>query len=213
MRVSKLYQIGEVKALKCGYSPIGVPKYQVHLFFVDGLLIDTGPSRMEKAVLKFVENNAVKQVFVTHHHEDHTGNLAALKKQLNVPFWASAKCRTLMKNPPKMSMPPKIFWGNRGAFHLDVLENDVLETENHKFQLIPLPGHAEDMFGLYEKEKAWFFSADAYVHTHIRYFFYRESVKQQIETIKKILHLDFDKCPPDHIFKNKYSFSSIFCNI
>ena len=49
--------------------------------------------------------------------------------------------------PPKMSMPTKIFWGNRGVFDLDILKNDVLETENYKFQLIPFIGHKYGKFG------------------------------------------------------------------
>jgi len=48
------------------------------------------------------------------------------------------------------------------------------------------------MVGLYEPNKRWLFSADLYVNSYFAYFLRNENIYQQIESIKKLLALDFD---------------------
>ena len=48
------------------------------------------------------------------------------------------------------------------------------------------------MVALYEPEKKWLFSADLYINSRISYFLKNESIRQQIQSIRKVLELDFD---------------------
>lgn len=41
------------------------------LFFVDGLLIDTGHSNAQKMALKTFETLPIEQILLTHYHENH----------------------------------------------------------------------------------------------------------------------------------------------
>ena len=181
-----------VKAYKFGYSPFGKPKLNVHVYYIDGLLIDTGQSRTSKEIIRYIGELDVRQIFVTHHHEDHSGNLHLLQKHFNCPAYASATCCELMKKPPKISFVQNVFWGNRPPNHQLIPHGESIRTDNYTFQIIPIPGHAIDMVALYEPNKKWLFSADLYVHYYINYFMENESVTQQIESIKKVLELDFE---------------------
>jgi len=192
-----------VQAITTGYSPFGKAALSVNVYYVDGLLIDVGQSRMRKAILNFVKDLSVKQICVTHHHEDHTGNLVQIKSQFDVPVYGSAKCEQLMKNPPPISLPQKIYWGNRPAFNITALEKNELSTPNYTFKIIDIPGHAEDMIALYEASKGWLFSGDLYINSSIKYMLANESIAQQIKSIKKILQLDFDTLFCGHNFKAK----------
>jgi len=192
MIVTDTFQHQSVKAYKFGYSPFGKPKMHVHVYYIDGLLIDTGHSHASKEVLRQVGELAVNQIFITHHHEDHSGNLNRLQAHFDCPAYASEACCELMKKPPKISLAQHIFWGNRPPNHQLIPHKKTIHTDKYNFQIIPIPGHASDMVALYEADKKWLFSADLYVHYYINYFMENESVIQQIESIKRILELDFE---------------------
>lgn len=57
---------------------------KVYVYLVDGMLVDSGPHRLEQEIAAFCSGNPVDKIVHTHYHEDHTGNTAYLKSRLNV---------------------------------------------------------------------------------------------------------------------------------
>ncbi|MEM7658459.1 MAG: MBL fold metallo-hydrolase [Bacteroidota bacterium] len=155
-------------------------------FMMEGLLIDTGQVHMQKEIREVVGAHPIEQVFLTHHHEDHSGNLAMVKQTTQAPIYASPDCIELMKAPPPISLAQKLTWGDRPPFTELIPKANCLETPNHRFQLIPVPGHAKDMVALYDPERAWLFSADAWVSPYIKYFMRPESMAEQIQTLERL---------------------------
>ena len=192
MKIYKSFKHENISIYKFGYAPFGRPNLFAHIYFIDGLLIDTGQSRVRKEILFEIKKLPVRQIYITHHHEDHSGNLIELKKHFNCPAYSSALCKKLMHQPPPISFAQNIFWGERpGSNILETKENKI-ETDHYEFKIIPVPGHAVDMVALFEPNKKWLFSADLYVNSYIGYFMREESIAEQINSIKKILELDFD---------------------
>lgn len=192
MKIISSFRFQDIQAFKFGYLPIGKPKQIVHLYYIDGLLIDTGQQSMQKEILKALSHLNIQQIFITHHHEDHSGNIKAIQKQHQCPAFSSKLTAEIMKNPPPLSLVQRLTFGNRPPYkHLKTIENEI-KTPNYSFQLIHIPGHAPDMYALYEPQKKYLFSADLYVNNHIAYFLESESVIQQINSIKKILQLDVE---------------------
>lgn len=192
MRHTSSFDFEGVKGYKFGYHPFGKPFLFAHIYYIDGLLIDTGQSQMRKDVFQKLKDLPVQQIFITHFHEDHTGNVEMLQKHFDCPVFASQKCIDIMKNPPSISMPQKIFWGSRPSYINFQKVGKTIQTQNYTFQIIPIPGHSKDMIGLYEPTKKWLFSADLYVHYYINYFLKGESVLTQIDSLKRVLELDFE---------------------
>ncbi len=192
MTITEQFSHDSIQGFRFGKLPIGRPALFSHVYFVDGLLIDTGHSRVRKEVLAATGELAVEQTFLTHYHEDHSGNLPAIKEQFNGPIYASELCCEMMKAPPSISFAQWVVWGSRPAFHGLVPIEGKLQTLNYQFELIPIPGHAPDMMALYEPNQGWLFSADLYVHHYISYFLDSERMWPQIESIRRILQLDFD---------------------
>lgn len=191
MLLQRSYKKDAVQVFQFGKKVIGQPKMTTHIYFVDGLLIDTGQSRLRKQILDTTSSLEIKKIFITHHHEDHSGNILEIKKQQNCKVYTTSKCSALMQNPPNLSFVQKITWGNRPAFKDFIIEDVCIRTDKYNFQLIPIPGHASDMVALYEANEKWLFSADLYLHHYISYFIDNESMAQQIASLKKILALDF----------------------
>ncbi|MEO0471220.1 MAG: MBL fold metallo-hydrolase [Bacteroidota bacterium] len=192
MKLSKTFHHQDVQGFRFGSSPFGKPSLFSHVYFVDGLLIDTGHPNMQAEVVAHLRPLPVQNIFITHHHEDHSGNLAAVQAVHQVPTFASSLCVDILKKPPKVSLAQRLFWGqNQAHHHIQPIEGKI-ETEHHQFELIPVPGHAVDMMALYEPQQGWLFSADLWVNDYIRYFMYNESMAQQIASLKKVAQLDFE---------------------
>ncbi len=204
MNVIETFDFEEIKGFKFGKSLFGQPKLFSHIYFIDGLMIDTGHTKMASKIFHQVKDLPVKQIFITHHHEDHSGNIARMQSHFDCPVYASALCGEMMKSPPPISFIQKMSWGNRPPFKNIISKSSFIKTENYKFEIIPIPGHAVDMVALYEPNKKWLFSADLYVNSYIAYFLENESTLDQINSIKRILELDFDVmlCGHNPQFKN-----------
>lgn len=204
MNVIETFEFEEIKGFKFGKSLYGKPKLFSHIYFIDGLMIDTGHAKMALEIFHQVKGLPVKQIFITHHHEDHSGNVTKMQSHFDCSVYASSLCSEMMKSPPPISFAQKISWGNRPAIQNIISKSNYIETENYKFEIIPIPGHAVDMVALYEPNMKWLFSADLYVNSYIAYFLKDESTLNQINSIKRILELDFDVmlCGHNPQFKN-----------
>jgi len=192
MRIQEKINIDKVQGFRFGSWPFGRPPFSVYSYFIDGLLIDTAQSNMRKEVLASLSSLPVEQIFITHHHEDHSGNLIPLKAHFNCSVYASAKCIELMKNPPKLSFAQWLSWGKAEPTDQITKTPSFIQTPNYNFQIIPIPGHAIDMVGLYEANQGWFFSADLFVHERVKFFMRAESMSQQIQSLQNVLLLDFE---------------------
>ncbi len=194
MEINKHSNYEDVQLFQYGYAPFGKPNFCVYQFFVDGLLIDTGQYRMRKAVEENVKKLPVQQVFITHHHEDHTGNLSLIQElHPNAKFLTSAACARQMKKPAKISFAQYLYWGKTRPFTNFKIVKDTIETTKYHFDLIPIPGHAWDMYALHEPNKGWLFSADLWVSDYIKYFLHSESLLLQIDSLRNVLNLEFDQ--------------------
>ena len=52
MKVTKRFSHNEIQGFIFGFHPFAKPTMLVNIYFIDGLLIDTGPGLMKHAVLK-----------------------------------------------------------------------------------------------------------------------------------------------------------------
>lgn len=193
MRYAKRHHFGPIESLETGRGYFGPPPVKVHAFFIDGLLVDTGAPNAKKAILEWLKPKAIEQIFVTHHHEDHSGNVNAIQNQYKVNAYSSSLCAELVKGKVQTSIPQLLFWGRPEYIDsLIPITLDSISTSKYTFQLIPIPGHAADQCALYEKEHGWLFSADAFVSPVIKYFMKKESMAEQIVSLERLLALDFD---------------------
>ena len=193
MHYSRTHQFGPIESLQMGVGYFGPPPVAVHSFFIDGLLIDTGPPKLTKRLLEWLKTKPLQQAFITHHHEDHSGNVNPVAKQFNIPIYGSLGCSEMVQGKVKTSLPQRLFWG-KPVFtdKVKAYEKRKLSTAKYEFELLSIPGHAEDQMALFESSQGWLFSADAFVSPQIKFFMKNESMVQQINSLKKMVALDFD---------------------
>lgn len=193
MKVLELNKYKDVHYWKLGRSFLGKPRLFVYVFLVDGLLIDTAFPRIGKDLSRILKDEVIQKIVVTHHHEDHAGNVEMLKKTLGAKAYGSLRCVELMKNPMRVEPARWMTWGQPSKAEIMPLNiSEPIRTENFTFEIIEAPGHAEDQICLFEKQKGWLFSADCYLDDHIQVFMRDEKILQHIKTIKKLIQLEFE---------------------
>jgi len=192
---------------KLGSNLFGKPKMFVYSFLIDEMLIDTGQPRIRNDFLAALKKETLQKILVTHHHEDHSGNIEAIKRLKNIEAYASPLCCDILKNPPKVEPARWVTWGQMPKAQLLPLhQNQPFITPNglYSFEVLGTPGHAIDQISLYESNRGWLFSGDLFVHDYVKMFMRDENIADQITSIQKLLELDFEVlfCNHQPVFSN-----------
>lgn len=181
-----------------GYSRLPWPRpIPVWTYYVDGLLIDTGSRRTQRAVQRTYARHRIGQIALTHFHEDHAANAAPLAREHQCPVRCGALTAERIRQPYPL-LPYERYWfgpiepcsAETGVTVLPTFPQPF-ETDHHRFVPIPTLGHSDDHHVLLEPNEGWLFSGDFYVG-NLRVFRRGENIYQQIEAARHILTYDFD---------------------
>ncbi len=200
MRVAKPYDFGEIKGFKLGWSLAGPPLMTVYCYLLGDLMIDTGQAHMQAEVLTIARRHSIQRVFLTHHHEDHGGNAASVKQGCNATVFGHPLTKVKMNSPSRILPYQKYVWGKSSPLEVETFPESI-ETNLGEMIPVPTPGHAKDHTVFLLKEVGVLFSGDLYLADTIKFFRSDEDVGAQIESLRKVLKLDFDTLLCSHFPK------------
>ncbi len=168
------------------------------------VVIDTGPPNQWRWVKRFIQEHQPRQVLITHHHEDHGGNGARLQKELSLPLLAHREGVPLLQNGFKVHLYRKIIWGTPPSYVAEAVDQEIHLSGGETLLPVLAPGHSRDMTCFLLKQRGWLFSGDLYIASRPKFLRRDENPKQEIESLKKVLQLDFDVlfCAHRGIVKN-----------
>jgi len=162
-------QHGSVTVIRMARSLLGRPLYWTAAYWLDGLLIDTGPVCTAGELARMLGELPVQQVAITHAHEDHIGGLAAvLARYPDARVYAARPSLPMIENPELIGMQRyrQAVWGKpkaySGARSLDEVE-DVIRTRQFTLRAIETPGHSRDHVSYFEPTYRWLFCGDAFI--------------------------------------------------
>jgi len=191
MNIYNNHVFGDVKAFELGFGPVGRPFMNTYCYMIGDILIDTAQMRMRKAFIEIIRNQRIRHAVLTHHHEDHSGNAGVLKKLNNIPIYGhELTVKKMAKGFPILPYQ-LLIWGKADTVEVLPLPEKI---EGERYTLIPVhtPGHSKDHTVFWEKDRGWLFSGDLFLGTKIKFFRTDESIRDSIDSIKKVLLLDFD---------------------
>jgi glyoxylase-like metal-dependent hydrolase (beta-lactamase superfamily II) len=162
-------QHGPVLAIRMARGFLGRPLYWTAAYWVDGLLIDTGPRVTAAQLARVLEQVRVDRIVVTHSHEDHIGGLDLLHARYpQAAIYAPRRALPAIQDPSrlKMQLYRRVVWGKprplAAARSLDELDN-VVRTPAYSLRVIETPGHSRDHVSFFEPNQRWLFCGDAFI--------------------------------------------------
>ncbi|MFP3928041.1 MAG: MBL fold metallo-hydrolase [Desulfobacteraceae bacterium] len=191
MRICRVHDFGPVEALEVGWSPIGRPIMTAFCFRAGPVMVDTGIRHTEREVINWALESRPDLALLTHHHEDHSGNGAALRRTFGMPVYAHPETVRRLRTGFSIRPYQHVIWGRAESFEVTALQGG-LDLGRWKIVPIHTPGHSPDHTVYWVPEEGWLFSGDLYLGDHIKFFRADERIDQQMSSIRKILDLDFE---------------------
>ena len=136
--------------------------YTVSAYLVRGVLVDVGFPAVEREVARLLRDTRARGVMLTHHHEDHAGNVA-VAAQAGLPIGAAELTLATLRALPGIEPYRRLIWGTPHALAIPVepLCDDAL-------RLIPTPGHSHDHHAVWDAERETLFAGDLFLGVKVR---------------------------------------------
>jgi glyoxylase-like metal-dependent hydrolase (beta-lactamase superfamily II) len=190
-----LEEFRDVLAVKCGNEINGQVLYWTTLYFYKNLIIDTGCPHTAYEVKDFFKDREFDVVLVTHHHEDHAGGAFMFEK-----VYAPEKTLEILRNPQKIPKYRQLVWGQPKPVIAEPLKSRM-EFDNVSVEVVETPGHSFDHVCFLIDDKL--FMGDLIGSKRLVICMRDEDYIGVIESIKKVLKLDFEKAYGGHVVLTK----------
>jgi glyoxylase-like metal-dependent hydrolase (beta-lactamase superfamily II) len=190
IQIENAITTGEVVKLRMAREILGRSAYFTAAYWVDGLLIDTGCAHCARQLTSALKGWQVDLVVNTHSHEDHIGANADLQETFRCPILAHAEALPILENPRLQPLQPyrRLFWGWPRPSRGESIGQQI-ETKRHRWQVIHTPGHSPDHICLFEPDRGWLFSGDAYIGGRDRALRAGYDIHGIIASLKKLADL------------------------
>lgn len=167
----------------------GRPLYWTSAFYVDGLLIDTGPSYTASELVSFLKDHPPKIIVNTHYHEDHIGGNRLIQDTFDCPIYAPKEAIDLIAGRPKLYPYQELVWGYpEPSFPLPV--PDKIHTPRYTFSILSTPGHSRDHVSLVEENQGWYFTGDLIPGEKIKTLRPEEDIGEIVSSIQLLRELN-----------------------
>lgn len=201
-----VYQVGGL----WGSGILGANVYLIVDY--DVTLVDTGFKGRLRSIVDSVHSlgyplSDVKRIIITHHHSDHTGNLARLKELTNAVVIAHAWDAPYVDGTFSQPGPQRPAWLSKylASFNwswgfapvkVDMVVNDGDELPLlGGVQIVHTPGHTPGSICLWLKHKRVLIVGDLLANRfglRLPALMFTADVTQEVRSINKILGLDFE---------------------
>ena len=136
--------------------------YSVSAYLTRGILIDTGFPDVRADLTAFLERARPAGVILTHHHEDHAGNLEAVAAK-SLPLCTSPQTLAALRPAERAGLYRRIVWGTMHS-----LREAAPAFEPDQMTLIHTPGHSADHHVVWDADRETLFAADLFLGVKVR---------------------------------------------
>lgn len=164
-------------------------RLDIFVYVVEGLVVDTGPSRFAPEYTEFFRSQTVNQVVLTHFHEDHSGNALWLCNR-GVPVYIHPSALEICRKKANLPLYRHFFWGQREGFSPLPL-GSTIEAERKNWRVIEVPGHSIDHIALYDPEGGVVFTGDLVVTPKTKLIMKPENIHRIMSSLRVLLQHDF----------------------
>jgi glyoxylase-like metal-dependent hydrolase (beta-lactamase superfamily II) len=134
----------------------------VHVFFTRGVMIDTGFHAVRRRVARLVDERQPAGIVLTHHHEDHAGNIE-LAARRGIPIMAAGMTLDATATPEPVGVYRRFVWSP-----MPLLRSPVTPFAAAGLELIHAPGHSADHHVVWDAEREVLFAGDLFLAVKVR---------------------------------------------
>lgn len=179
----------DVRYFRMARTVAGRALYWTGVYFVDGVLIDSGPANIAAEAERLFRELGLQACVTTHHHEDHSGNHALLSERFGiVPVIHPLGVDRIARREP-LQLYRRLAWGVPRPMRCGLLGERV-ETARYRFSVVHTPGHAEDHVVLHEPNRGWLFTGDLYLGPRLKYLRADEDVHALMASLARAIALE-----------------------
>jgi len=157
--------------------------YSASAYLVRGVLVDCGFDAARDHVAALLDREAVAGVLITHHHEDHAGNVELVASR-GVPLGASDDTLGRLRDPRPIGFYRRVTWGSSPP-----LRSPVTPFAHEELTLVPAPGHSPDHHVVWDATDGTLFGGDLYLGVKVRIAHPGEDPRQLARTLRTIAAL------------------------
>ena len=179
-----------VEGLRVGRFDLGISSSCI-VYRLGESVIDTGPPNQWFRVRRFLRERSVRRVLITHHHEDHSGNGARLQRFMNAEVYVPPQGVARVRAGFPLRPYQHVIWGAPDRFVPTAMPSQIDAGDGHRLEAIATPGHSPDMTCYLESNHGWLFTGDLYIASKPRLLRADESLHEQIESLRRVLKLEF----------------------
>jgi glyoxylase-like metal-dependent hydrolase (beta-lactamase superfamily II) len=152
--------------------------YSVSAYLTRGALIDTGFPAVATALAAFLEHHRPAGVVLTHHHEDHAGNLELIATR-GVAVAAPAQTVAMARAGDPHAFYRLFTWGA-----MPRLVSALSPFEPAGLTLVHTPGHSRDHHVVWDAERETLFSGDLFLGVKVRVARPEEDPRVHVESLR-----------------------------
>ena len=171
-------QHNDVTAYRLSWWRSRLRGFSVTVYRVRDVIIDTGYPGGRPSLASALERAPVRGALLTHHHEDHAGNVHWLADN-GVPVGMSNDTAVILSKLPRIGLYRRFTWGAMPAF-----SSDAPPFHDASLSLIATPGHCPDHHVVFDRETGTLFSGDLFLGVRIKIAHWYESPSQQVRSLR-----------------------------
>ena len=179
----QLLRHDDVTQLLCSTRTSRMLDYVVSAYLVRGVLVDTAFPAVGAELARWAAGSPPAGAFVTHHHEDHAGNVVRLAA-LGIPLAVAPDTLERLRAPKPIGLYRRTCWGSAPAFIRDV------EPFSHpSLALLPARGHSPDHHVVWDAERGTMFGGDLFIGVKVRIAHPGEDIRGQVLALRAMAAL------------------------
>src|SRR5919202_872567 len=157
--------------------------YSVSAYLVRGTLIDVGFPAVGREFAALLDRVRPQGVLITHHHEDHAGNVELAARRA-FPIAAAEQTLAALRTPEPIGLYRRVIWGTPAA-----LATPVRRFESDALTLVHTPGHSHDHHVVWDAERETVFSGDLFLGVKVRVAHPGEDPRQLARSLRAVAAL------------------------
>ena len=159
--------------------------YHVSAFVARGVVIDTGFPAIGREFAAWLQATRPRAVLVTHAHEDHGGNVAAVAR-LGVPLGVAPATIAELQSVKGLRLYRRYCWGQPRRVPAGLKPGEVDAAE---LTMVHTPGHSVDHHVVWDAERGHLYGGDLFLGVKVRVLAPWEDPRAHAASIRSILAL------------------------